>query len=132
MRWAAELTYIFTGITLKLTVGIFLLRICSKRWHKMAICTTLIICVGFNIFYLFLAAFQCRPATFFWEQYTNANADGTCLPTGLITGLTYAACGINAVGDWTLALLPIVLVRDLNLAKRQKISIAGILALGGL
>lgn len=132
MRWAAQLTYIATGITLKLTVGMFILRICSKRWHKMTVCTTLIVCVGFNLFYLFMAVFQCRPATFFWEQYTNADAHGTCLPTGLITGLTYAACGVNAVGDWVLGLLPIVLVRDLNLAKRQKISVAGILALGAL
>ncbi|KAI1131565.1 hypothetical protein F5Y10DRAFT_261946 [Nemania abortiva] len=132
MRWAGEITYIATGISLKLTVGLFLLRICAKRWHKMAIYTALIVCVGFNVFYLLMATFQCRPVEFYWEQYTNPTITGTCLPAQVVTGLTYAACGVNAAGDWVLGLLPIALVRGLDLMRRQKISIAGILALGAL
>ncbi|GAP87406.2 putative integral membrane protein [Rosellinia necatrix] len=132
MRWAGEITYVATGISLKLTVGIFLLRICSRKWHKITIYTVLVVCVGFNTFYIFMAAFQCRPVEYFWERYTNNAMAGSCFPGRLVTGLTYAACSINAVGDWILGLLPIVLVRDLNLVKRQKISVAVILALGAV
>ncbi|KAJ8108448.1 hypothetical protein ONZ43_g6421 [Nemania bipapillata] len=132
MRWAGELTYIVTGISLKLTVGLFLLRICGRKWQKIAIYTVLIVCIGFNSFYLFIAVFQCRPVEFYWEQYTNATINGRCLSSKLITSLTYAACAVNAAGDWVLGLLPIALVRGLDLAKRQKISIAAILALGAL
>lgn len=132
MRWAGELTYIATCISLKLTVGLFLLRICARKWQKNTIYAVLVVCVGFNLFYLFIAAFQCQPINFYWEQYTNTTLTGRCLSLKLITSLTYAACGVNAAGDWTLGLLPILLVRGLDLARRQKISIAGILALGAL
>jgi len=133
MRWAGEITYVATGAFLKLTVGVFLLRICSRRWHKVTICTVLVFCVAFNISYILFAAFQCQPVAYFWERYSSSsNMTGSCFPGELVTGLTYAACGINAVGDWILGLLPIVLVRNLDLVKRQKISVAGILALGAV
>ncbi|KAI1117114.1 hypothetical protein F5Y14DRAFT_404866 [Nemania sp. NC0429] len=132
MRWAGEVTYIVTSIFLKLTVGVFLLRICSQRWHKLTIQITLVICVGFNIVYLFKTWFQCQPIKFYWEQYTNTTITGHCLDPRLVTGLTYAACGVNAGGDWVLGLLPIALVRRLDLGMRQKVWVAGILALGAV
>ncbi|KAI1821778.1 hypothetical protein F4861DRAFT_441475 [Xylaria intraflava] len=130
MRWASEITYVATITTLKLTVGLFLLRICSQLWHKITIGAVLVVCVLFNIGFFFLAVFQCRPVSYFWLHDTNPTAVGSCLSNELITSLTYAASGVNAAGDWFLALMPILLVQNLELGKRQKISIAGILALG--
>ncbi|KAI2642564.1 hypothetical protein GGS21DRAFT_178478 [Xylaria nigripes] len=130
MRWVGEIIYVATAATLKLTVGVFLLRICSQMWHKVTIWIVLVVCVVFNTCYFFLAAFQCRPVRYFWEQYTNASLNGSCLSFEFTTSLTYTFSGINAAGDWFLALLPVALVRNLELGRRQKISIAGILAIG--
>jgi hypothetical protein len=132
MRWAGELTYVVTSMSLKFTVGIFLLRICSLTWHKVTIWAVLISCLVFNLFYVFVAAFQCRPVEYFWEQYTNSTMTGSCLSKQLITSSTYAAVGVNALADWVLGLIPIALVQNLDLGKRQKISVAGILALGSM
>jgi hypothetical protein len=57
---------------------------------------------------------------------------GSCLSEQLIISSTYAAVGVNAFVDWVLGLIPIALVRHLDLGKRQKISVAGILALGSM
>jgi len=132
MRWAGELTYVVTSMSLKLTIGVFLLRICSQTWHRVTIWTVLIVCLAFDLFYVLVAAFQCQPVRYFWERYTNKTLAGTCLSNELITSTTYAAVGINAAADWVLGLLPFALVRNLDLGRRQKISVACILALGSM
>ncbi|KAI0389982.1 hypothetical protein F5Y17DRAFT_93353 [Xylariaceae sp. FL0594] len=132
MRWAGELTYVVTSMSLKFTIGIFLLRICSQTWHRVTIWAVLIACLSFNLFYVLIAAFQCQPVWYFWERYTNETLAGACLPKELITNTTYAAVGINAAADWILGLLPFALVRDLDLGSKQKLSVACILALGSV
>ncbi|KAI1335476.1 hypothetical protein F5Y15DRAFT_409069 [Xylariaceae sp. FL0016] len=129
MRWAGELCYVVTSLFLKFAVGIFLLRISGKAWQKATIWVVLIICLVFNLFYTFVAAFQCQPVEYFWKKYTH-EIDGECLAENVILGSTYAAAGINACADWILGLLPIALTWNLDLPKRQRLSVAGILALG--
>ncbi|KAK6950089.1 hypothetical protein Daesc_008414 [Daldinia eschscholtzii] len=43
--------------------------------------------------------------------------EGKCWGNDLVMGCTYAAAGINAFTDWVLGLLPIALVRNLELSK---------------
>ncbi|KAI2469211.1 hypothetical protein F4781DRAFT_431565 [Annulohypoxylon bovei var. microspora] len=131
MRWAGELAYIMTSLLVKFTVGIFLLRICSQAWQKSVIYTVLLVCLIYNVFFVFMAIFQCRPVAYYWDQYTE-DIEGTCFSADLITGTSYAAAGINAVSDWVLGLLPIALVRKLELSKRSKIMVSCTLALGSL
>ncbi|KAK8124700.1 uncharacterized protein PG998_000459 [Apiospora kogelbergensis] len=130
MRWLGEWIYVVTSIFVKATVSVLLLRICSKPWHKAVIYTVLAVVVVWNVVYASLAAFQCLPVEHFWERISDPNADGQCLSEDIITGTTYAAAAINCAADWVLGLLPIALVWDLELNRRTKASIAGILALG--
>jgi hypothetical protein len=118
-----------TSIFLKFTVGLFLLRICSRPWQNIVIWTVLGIVLLFNTMYFFLAIFQCRPVYYFWTRLVHT-AQGQCVSEALGLGSTYAAAAINACTDWTLGLLPIALVWDLQLSKRSKLSVAGILGLG--
>lgn len=128
-RWLGEWIYVVTSILVKITVSILLLRICSKPWHKVVIYVTLAVVVVWNTIYTFLAAFQCVPVQHFWERLSDP-AGGSCLNEEIITGTTYAAAAINCIADWILGLLPIALVWSLELNRRTKASIAGILALG--
>ncbi|KAI0024711.1 hypothetical protein F4780DRAFT_550800 [Xylariomycetidae sp. FL0641] len=139
MRWAGELAYVVTSLFLKFTIGVFLLRICSQTWQRAVIWTVLLVCLIFNLFYTFIAAFQCSPVTYFWLQYKYAHDSvpgdgrgGECLDENIVLGSTYAAAAINAVADWTLGLLPIALVWNLDLNRRAKFSVAGVLALGSI
>ncbi|KAI0166432.1 hypothetical protein GGR57DRAFT_26017 [Xylariaceae sp. FL1272] len=131
MRWAGELTYVITSMLLKMTIGIFLLRICSRMWHRITIWFVLISCLVFNVFYVFVAAFQCDPIDYYWNRYTT-NMAGVCVSAQIISSSTYAAVGVNAAADWTLGLFPIALVWNLDLNKKSKFSVAGILALGSI
>lgn len=76
-----------------------------------------------------MAMFQCRPVEYYWLRFTH-EIEGQCLDKAVITGATYASTAFNAWADWTLGLLPLALVWKLELGKRTKASVAGILALG--
>ncbi|KAI1646328.1 uncharacterized protein F4817DRAFT_144780 [Daldinia loculata] len=131
MRWAAEIIYVVTSLFLKFTVGIFLFRICSQVWQKSVICTVLLLYLVYHVFYAFMTAFQCQPVAYFWFRYTGG-MEGKCWSNDLVMGCTYAAASINAVTDWVLGLLPIAIVRNLELSKRSKILVSCTLALGSV
>ncbi|KAI1180232.1 hypothetical protein F4777DRAFT_574514 [Nemania sp. FL0916] len=133
MRWVGEIAYSAAELFLKLTVGIFLLRLCPKTGYKAAVYVVMITCSAFSTFYIFLTAFQCRPVNFYWERDAITTADstaGSCLLPKLVAWLTYLVYGVSTAGDWLLVLLSIALLRTLGLTKRQKICVTGILALG--
>ncbi|KAI1844954.1 hypothetical protein JX266_008970 [Neoarthrinium moseri] len=129
-RWFGEIAYILTSVFLKLTVGLFLLRICSRRWQSAAIWAVLAVVLAFNIFYFLIALLQCRPIGYFWLRVLPTTPRGTCVSEEVATGSTYAASAVNAFADWVLGLLPVALVWNLELSRRSKISIAAILGLG--
>ncbi|KAI1661720.1 hypothetical protein F4813DRAFT_171064 [Daldinia decipiens] len=131
MRWVAEILYVVTSLFLKFTVGIFLFRICSQVWQKSVICTVLLLYLVYHIFYAFMTVFQCQPVAYFWFRYTSG-MEGKCWSNDLVMGCTYAAASINAVTDWVLGLLPIMIVRSLELSKRSKILVSCTLALGSV
>ncbi|KAI1096452.1 hypothetical protein F5B19DRAFT_147474 [Rostrohypoxylon terebratum] len=131
MRYAGEIVYITTSLLIKFTVGIFLLRICSQTWQKTVIWSVLFVCLVYSVFFNFMAIFQCRPVQYYWLQYTT-KMEGTCFSDDLIRGTSYAAAVINAISDWILGLLPIALIRKLELSKRSKIMVSCTLALGSI
>ncbi|KAI1393472.1 uncharacterized protein F4822DRAFT_384783 [Hypoxylon trugodes] len=57
---------------------------------------------------------------------------GKCIPGNVVMGATYTAAAINALGDWVLGLLPIALVRKLELSRRSKVLVSCTLALGSV
>ncbi|OTB06925.1 hypothetical protein M426DRAFT_34157, partial [Hypoxylon sp. CI-4A] len=131
MRWAGELAYVITSLLAKFTVGIFLLRICSATWQKVVICAALLLCFLYQTFFVFMAAFQCRPVQYYWLRYTT-EAEGTCWSNDFVMGATYAGAAINAVTDWVLGLLPIAIVKSLQLSTRSKVLVSCTLALGSI
>jgi len=81
--------------------------------------------VGFT--YFLVVVLQCRPVSAFWRADASE-----CASERLMGDAAYASAGVNALGNWAFGVLPIFIVRNLNLSKRQKIEVAGLLSLAGL
>ncbi|KAH8683351.1 hypothetical protein BGZ60DRAFT_217876 [Tricladium varicosporioides] len=128
--WCCELAYVSSTAVLKVSIGIFLMRICVKPMQRITIYMTMGIVTTFSIFYFFLIVFQCTPPTYFWTQYTGGK--GTCLESHVIPDATYAHSAVSALVDWTLGILPIFLVWDLAMNPRTKIIVGVILGLGAI
>ncbi|POS69742.1 hypothetical protein DHEL01_v211863 [Diaporthe helianthi] len=133
-KWAGQIAYIVVSTLVKFVVGIFLLRLCvNNGWQRITIRVLLVLVGLFNIFYVFVAAFQCQPVPFYWWRYAqDAPITGTCNGRTLATIPTYFAVLLGIAGDLILALLPITLIKNAKLDKKTKISVICVLSLGSL
>jgi hypothetical protein len=74
--------------------------------------------------------FQCDPISNFWTRFLGE--PGKCIAGTIIEDLSICHAAMITFSDWTLGILPIFLVWNLNMNFRTKVSVALILGLGAL
>ncbi|KAK8074388.1 hypothetical protein PG997_009051 [Apiospora hydei] len=133
-KWAGQVSYVVGSTLIKFVAGLLLLRLfAGQRWQRVAIIVIMVLVALVQVFYLFIAIFQCTPIPFYWYRYTpDGPVAGQCLKPILATVPTYISIFLGVVSDWFLALLPITLVRKIEMERKAKISIVGILAIGSM
>ncbi|KAG9593766.1 hypothetical protein KCU77_g6690, partial [Aureobasidium melanogenum] len=68
MYWFfCEISYTLATATLKISIGLFLLRIAVDRTHIWIIRWIMIFNVLFGVPYCLLVTFQCKPVSFWWD-----------------------------------------------------------------
>jgi hypothetical protein len=125
--WTCELIYVLSNLFMKLSVGLFLLRIAVYRSQRIALWFVNVVTVIISLYFFLLFVFQCWPVSYFWEQYEGM--EGRCLSIKTITDSTYAYSVISCWADWTFCILPVAMVWRLQLNIRTKISVILILGL---
>jgi hypothetical protein len=80
--------------------------------------------------YFFIFILQCIPSEFFWTQYIGGK--GKCVNPKVTVDASYAYSAITCACDWTLGLMPIFLVWNLQMNSRTKVSVGIILAVGAM
>lgn len=115
-------------VFVRLSIAVFLLRICVKSIYKIIIYATLGMVIAYSIFYCFLVIFQCSPVSFFWGQYEGMA--GSCIGPAIIPNASIVHSVVNFIADWVFCLLPIALIWNLQMNMRTKVSVATLLSLG--
>jgi hypothetical protein len=126
--WLCELFYTVTTVSIRLSIAVFLLRICIKPGQRWLIYGTMTMIICFSIFYFFLVLFQCSPVSFFWDQYEGKK--GFCIDPAAVPDASIAHSVLSLTADWILGLLPVALLWHLKMDTRTKVSVAGLLSLG--
>ncbi|PQE26538.1 integral membrane protein [Rutstroemia sp. NJR-2017a BBW] len=116
-----EIFYVISACLLKISVGFFLLRVTLKRQHIWILWTFILGTGVLGTAYVLLTILQCYPTSGWW---TIPERKG-CINPHIIADATYAASSINAVADWVFGLLPIFIVKDLQMSKRMKTIVTG-------
>ncbi|CAI6340508.1 unnamed protein product [Periconia digitata] len=124
--WGCEPTYIACSICLKTSIGIFLLRIAVDRVHRMILWTCLIVIQVYSVFFFFLFTFQCTPVSNFWTRFRGV--EGKCIDSNIIVGTFYGYSALVCITDWTFSIVPIFIVRRLQMSSQKKVSVAVVLA----
>jgi hypothetical protein len=114
----------------KISIGVFLTRICSKKYQTYVIWAVLTVVILFSTYFVILLVFQCRPVSFLWTKFEGES--GKCLSADVLTGSTYAHSAISTIADLVLGTLPVLLLWNLNMNIQSKMSVALILGLGAL
>ncbi|EKG14870.1 integral membrane protein [Macrophomina phaseolina MS6] len=127
--YICELFYVIASSTLKVAIGLFLLRIAVKRIHILIIYFINGASIVFGAGYLFVVIFQCTPIHTFW---TIAPNNEHCLPRDTVANITYAASALAAFADWTFGILPGFIVWDLHMNQRTKMVVVVILGFAAI
>jgi len=108
------------------------MRVAIKPVHRWIIWAIIIGTAIFGGAYFLIALLQCNPMSTFWTMILPNPPPGSCLPGNVIVNATYAASAINAMADWTFGILPIFIVRTLQISHKRKIMVVAILAVGAV
>lgn len=118
--------YNFTLTFTKTSIVLQYMRISIDKSVRKACWVMLGILVGLCVGALFGAnIFACTPVAKFWDD----RIPGKCINK---TAMYFAIAAISVVTDVALVILPVFIIRKLQLRRREKYVLAIILGLGGL
>lgn len=127
----AEVFYVLTMMTLKISLAIFFLRIMVRPWQRRTIYLAVGFATLFNIGYFFFAIFQCGyPSSAL--VVINKRIANKCVTRSQILGLSYTHGAITSLTDIVFAFLPIAMLRSLKMNRREKVTVGLILLLAAV
>lgn len=108
-----------------------LLRITVEQYQKRLIYVVTGVSQVYSLIFIFLFVFQCMPASFYWTRHQGVTK-GRCVDPYITVIFGYIYTAVAVFYDWTMAILPWFIVRNMQLDLRTRRMIAVILALGSM
>lgn len=132
--YAEPFVYALAVTTTKISILLLYRRLfhagqsCTNRIYAVAYWAAVGLTSCYPVIMFITMAAACRPVSFYWEQYLG-RTDGVCIDVTLF----YLVFGIvNMVIDVVILVSPIPRIISLQLNKRRKFSVIGIMLLGSL
>ncbi|KAJ6082816.1 hypothetical protein N7467_006951 [Penicillium canescens] len=132
--WFCEIAFCFASIFCKISICIFLMRICIKRVHLWLLYSVMAMTVLAGLVFMFLMLLQCKPLSFFWTRMAhhpvvNIQGEGSCINMEIIVAMTYVYSAFAAMCDFTVGILPVFVVYKLHMKRQTKLAVVGILSM---
>ncbi|KAF2108458.1 hypothetical protein BDV96DRAFT_652710 [Lophiotrema nucula] len=128
-KWStiAQLPFIISTTLTKVSIALMILRISNSKKLKwaMAPLVTVVVCV--NLAGIVILAARCKP---FESNWNYAIPKPKCWPRTVLKNQNYLQGIVSIVSDLVYTVLPIFVVWGLNITRRQKIAISGLIGLG--
>lgn len=116
-------------MTLKISLGIFFTRIVVKPWQIGLICTNVGISIFSSAAAFFYVLFRCGPNI---DNYVQQQLFHKCTPRILDRFMAYQQATVTTLTDVVFLLLPIFILWNANMSRRDKISVGFVLSLAAL
>ncbi|RFU71754.1 integral membrane family [Trichoderma arundinaceum] len=123
----ATVTYVINMMFIKLSIGIFLLRLSARKAYNWVICISLVIIGIWSLVIFFYDIFQCSPVQKQWDFRIQG---GKCASPDEIIAAAYAISVMTIASDWLYALLPIPMLWSVKMTSQAKATVILILGLG--
>jgi hypothetical protein len=112
----------------KFSILLQYLRIFPQELFRKACYITMVIVGIYSCWTFFSAVFACWPISYFWNQLAEPTG-GHCLNRFAVW---FANAGINIATDIGIGILPLRVLKDLEMPRRQRIALMIVFGLGGL
>jgi hypothetical protein len=119
-----------SSATLRVAAGEHLMRHVSRKWQRILIVGLTWINIVYNFYMIFALIFRCSPIHAYWDDISwfNDYHSKVC-QLQIARNSKYVQMGLGAATDIIYALMPISLLRDLDLSKAQRLSMIGVSSL---
>ncbi|CAL5869863.1 uncharacterized protein PFLUO_LOCUS4094 [Penicillium psychrofluorescens] len=125
LLFAHVMIYATTVSCTKASIIMFYHRIFNLQY---SLWITLSIIAGYFVSVIITMVVACRPVAYFWFQYTNPAAEGSCIDVPeffLVNGV------IAVLIDLMILCVPVPIIWNLQMPRSQRAAVIGILFLGG-
>ncbi|KAF2708626.1 hypothetical protein K504DRAFT_380309 [Pleomassaria siparia CBS 279.74] len=127
LNFITQPIYLFATMFVKQSVGLFLLRIAATPFYRRLIISVMAFMAIYTIGCFMTIVLQCTDLAVQWDP----DVDGTCWGPATLQALGYTNVALNVATDFTFSVfIPIPMLWHVQMNRRQKSSIIGILALG--
>ncbi|KAI0595172.1 GPCR, PTH11-type [Biscogniauxia sp. FL1348] len=122
-----QVLYGFSMPLIKASVVFTLLRVTREALYRWLLYAMLFVATVMALVGILASLLYCRPTPAYWNPLL-----GTCGDFMVVVNIGYAWTAVGIVTDWMCAILPYFIVRKLQMARRTKMVVMGILSLGAL
>lgn len=134
ITYAIELSYMFSTTLIKISILCFYRRITGSltNYFNYWVWGTIIFCAVYGVLFTFLITFTCTPVSGFFHVFDipwRLKNELHCRDEGAII---VACAAISSVQDLLICLLPIFLVWNLQISRRQRFALCGIFGMGAV
>ncbi|KAG5954299.1 hypothetical protein E4U57_004600 [Claviceps arundinis] len=119
--------YILNMMFIKLSIGVFLLRIATQKPYIWTIRIFLVIITLWSIGFFIWNLLQCTPIE---KQWDFRITDGQCADAGEVLTAAYCLSAMTIVTDWFFALIPIPMLWGIKMSTQAKTTVIFILGIG--
>ena len=129
---AIEIQYLISTTFTKASILLFYRRMTGSLAHNFIywVWGSIAFCVIYGVLFLFLIIFNCSPVVGYFHLFDftwRIQHKLTCHNEGAVV----VACAvIGSVQDVFICMLPVLLIWNLQISKRQKVALCGIFGLG--
>ena len=102
----AAATYVFNMMLIKLSIGIFLLRLSTGKIYKWIINISLFAIFVWSMVSFFRDVFQCRPVVAQWDL---TSVDNRCASSSEVVRGAYAISVMIILADWLYVSRPVAI-----------------------
>ncbi|CCE32857.1 related to integral membrane protein pth11 [Claviceps purpurea 20.1] len=118
--------YILNMMFIKLSIGVFLLRIATQKAYIWTIRIFLAIITLWSIGFFIWNLLQCTPIE---KQWDFRITDGQCADAGEVLTAAYCLSAMTIVTDWFFALIPIPMLWRIKMSTQAKTTVIFILGI---
>ncbi|KAF4973793.1 hypothetical protein FSARC_22 [Fusarium sarcochroum] len=122
-----QILYVSSSLFIKASICIQLRRIAIEKWHIIFLWTLIVSSVLTTIAAIVAVLIRCKPVPASWNP-----ALGTCENQHIIIVFTYVVSGMNILTDFAVAIIPIFILRKLQMRASLKRMTALVLGVGVL
>ncbi|KAH8425084.1 uncharacterized protein LDX57_002832 [Aspergillus melleus] len=126
LNFATQAIYMWAIGLVKISIGLFLLRFAPRKGYKIFIWVVIVLMFLYTAICFFTLIFQCKDIRTIWDQSVKSE----CLQPPQLLALSYTNTALNILTDLIFAILPVFMLRHLQVNRRVKASLMCILGLG--